>query len=571
MEEEYNEKLIFLLENEKKIYQLLIVLFDINIDIPVTDPFDKDWDIVKKEVDQRIENDKSILMLKRLLIQLLKKNEKITALIEDKYIDKYYRSSYYIYFAGKHSNYSRYCQRLIIFLGDYVNKVVDMSVEKNTKDFIGSIVLRPIIGYRIGRTLLNPKYIYEDKMYVRVAKYNITVYGIRLCVDAFPFSMQDGETTSCAETTILNLVDYFCTRYAEYRLLLPEHIKEILSINSSERVIPTTGLSYNEISKLLISAGFQPIIYNKNSLTRMTLKRLLYYYIESGIPVGIGTAVNQTQHHSIICLGHGKIDDEMIGRKIYRYGNSKSGSIWVCDTADFLNQYIVMDDEQLPYTTFSYIEDIKNNNYLQSSDTQIPNLYPEVLIVPLYKRMILDAKTAYDISISFISNKNNFEIKKYMSCEKNFGEVDNPVITRLFLASSRSFKLSMIERLTQMMKSGKYSGKTIENIKNIRKIYSELLLPKFIWICEIYSKNTYNSKTQNFIAQLLIDATTMAKSLPSSILMAHYQDLVLIKKHKVETNTLDYDDLFLSYKVKNEDNEILEFAPYQRNLNIKNE
>lgn len=40
--------------------------------------------------------------------------------------------------------------------------------------------------------------------------------------------MQDGETTTCAEVTILNLMDYFGKKYCEYRSILPSDIVSIV-------------------------------------------------------------------------------------------------------------------------------------------------------------------------------------------------------------------------------------------------------------------------------------------------------------------------------------------------------
>lgn len=91
---------------------------------------------------------------------------------------------------------------------------------------------------------------------MRLAKYVVTVFGKQLEVWAFPYGMQDGETTSCAEVTILNLLDYYSQSYPEYHYLLPSEISHLVEKSSFERRMPTTGLSYELISKVFAKQDF---------------------------------------------------------------------------------------------------------------------------------------------------------------------------------------------------------------------------------------------------------------------------------------------------------------------------
>ena len=151
----------------------------------------------------------------KILYLLLKNILPLTVLVEEKYIDKIYRDSYYMHFSCKHGEYSRFCKRLFVFSGNIFEKLdcynfCDLSTKKLQDNFVGTIVIRPLRGGKIGRCLLNPHFLLKDKnIYLRYARYSATVYGKRLQINAFPFSMQDGETTTCAEVTILNLMDYF--------------------------------------------------------------------------------------------------------------------------------------------------------------------------------------------------------------------------------------------------------------------------------------------------------------------------------------------------------------------------
>lgn len=206
----------------------------------------------------------------RILWETLKEIPKITFITEEYYIDRVYRDSYYAYYSCKHFEYSRYCKRLFLFAGELETNrkcdILSIPEEELQKNFMGCIVIRPLETGKIGRSLLNPYYFTDiGNTFIRKATYNVTMFGKRLYVGAFPYSMQDEETTSCAEITILNLLDYFSKKYAEYKYFLPNEIIDIAIKNGYERRLPTKGLDYLLISKVFMEAGFYPVLYNSDN------------------------------------------------------------------------------------------------------------------------------------------------------------------------------------------------------------------------------------------------------------------------------------------------------------------
>ena len=59
----------------------------------------------------------------KILYLLLKNILPLTVLVEEKYIDKIYRDSYYMHFSCKHGEYSRFCKRLFVFSGNIFEKL----------------------------------------------------------------------------------------------------------------------------------------------------------------------------------------------------------------------------------------------------------------------------------------------------------------------------------------------------------------------------------------------------------------------------------------------------------------
>lgn len=444
----------------------------------------------------------------KILWETLKKIPKITFITEEYYIDRVYRDSYYAYYSCKHFEYSRYCKRLFLFSGEILTSfntiISNIPLQKLQECFIGCIVIRPLETGKVGRSLLNPYFFTENKeTYVRHALYDVTMFGKRLYVEAFPYSMQDEETTSCAEITILNLLDYFSKKYAEYKYFLPSEIIEIAIRNGYERRLPTKGLDYLVISKVFMEAGFYPVLYNSDKLEDTSkFKRILHYYIESGIPTAIGLEINKNAKHSIICIGHGKVELDRIERKQYSIPDAydKDHHVWLIDSADLVRDYIVMDDNQKPYSRYEW-----EDGDCEKTDL-LGNWKPEYLMVPLYKRMFLEAADAYDICTSILADS-ELGIQKQVS---DIGTIDNPMVIRLFMASARGFKKFRINNFS-----------IVNN--DIKERYINTPFPRFVWVCEIYRKADYPDFCTG---EVIIDATAAPNVKMGSVIILHYPDTV---------------------------------------------
>lgn len=114
--------------------------------------------------------------------------------------------------------------------------------------FIGTIVIKPTpivhSNCTMGRTLLNPKKLHLPKCYIRTTKFNVSILGTEYTIEAFPFTGQDGEVMTCAETCIWEILEYFGTRYSNYKTVLPKDIIAKLNSISQERILPSEGLTF---------------------------------------------------------------------------------------------------------------------------------------------------------------------------------------------------------------------------------------------------------------------------------------------------------------------------------------
>ncbi len=194
----------------------------------------------------------------------------IIVYFEYPYVDKHYRDSYYSYFSTKHIEYKRNSIRLSFFISG-IDETAFRDSEKQKilqESFLGFITIRPTKRSVIGRSLISPK-LYENSKFVTcLSSFSVLVNGVKLSINAFPHCSQDTETISCAETTLLNTMEYFGNKYSEYAPVLPSKIIQLLSLRANERQLPTSGLSIDDISFVLKDLGFSPKVYSKEVLSK---------------------------------------------------------------------------------------------------------------------------------------------------------------------------------------------------------------------------------------------------------------------------------------------------------------
>lgn len=317
-------------------------------------------------------------------------------------------------------------------------------------------------------------------------------------INAFPFLTQDAITTTCAEVTLLNILDYYSNQYSDYKFLTPSDIDRIVKINNYDRTIPTAGLTYETISKILCESGFSPKFYFKNkNMETNDIKRFISYYVESGIPVAIGLNPKElkshrpkTIGHSVICVGHGECDFKLSHIQVNTANDSK---IKYINSVDTYSNYIIQDDNKIPYSLF----EIEKNGILKYNEDECYTI--DCFVVPLYKRMYMDAQKAENTINAILNSEKCFlyDIQPY----------DKPLIFRLFLASSRHFK---------------YFRKNKVEDEVMNKIYQQTPLPQFIWVCELYTMEGYGEHMA--IGEIILDATYSGQNLLDSMLMMNYRD-----------------------------------------------
>jgi len=438
-----------------------------------------------EEIDNDIEN--------QICDYLEAFREDIYCVIEYPYVDKFYRDSYYTYFSSKHTTYQRDCIRITLFnseikVSDFLH---DNSEQLNSK-YLGYFVIRPTIGALIGRSVINPAALQSSNFKICISKAVSFIMGIRLETTGFPHSSQDKETILCAETTIWALMEYFSSRYTDYRPALPSQIHSTLKSVIYERQLPSRGLTMDQISFALKEFGFSTRIYSMPPYDE-DIFNIIDCYIESGIPLLIGLGLPESVGHVVVGIGKQYSEEYDIAdlerSEFTSHGRKKK----FIDYTNFPKKIVVQDDNLSPYQVI----DLKDP-MLHYEDESLKYLQVDSVIVPLYSKIYLEAEVARELFLQILKDD-----------EVGY-DYDDEFIFRYFLASSRSFKnhLSHNPAISPELKYNIVSAK----------------MPKFIWCAEIYAANTRVNYESEPVGLVLLDATETKGAGIHSLIFASYSD-----------------------------------------------
>lgn len=387
----------------------------------------------------------------------------ISFVVEFPYTDSHYRDCYYFYYAAKFEKLSRETIRVHIFKNSIAS--IDSLFEKAAESeeaisdlYYGFFIIRPLNRFPLGHSFISPLAFRVQDFFCCLVKERVYLNGIRLTVSAFPHIAQDTETHTCAESSLWVLLAYYGARYSNHQVLLPSEIIRHLNPVSIHRMLPSSGLTVNELSAVLTQDGHNCVLYTKKTDKNLIL--IMRIYIESGIPF-IVALENKTSGHAVVAIGH-KEEKPVAPTDGWK------------DMCEYNRRTVFIDDNMAPYQ----LADAQNPTAHYGGT--LADMKIASLVVPLHKHMFLEAGQAYRL-VKDILNHADIGLNK-------FGAVWQ---TRLLLTSGRAFKNSLL--------------KDTLIAPNIKQAFIKINLPKFIWICEIYRDNNFQTELCNGI--IILDST----------------------------------------------------------------
>ncbi len=439
-------------------------------------------------LERAAERKRSVGTLRRFLDQM---KPELFVCIEYPYVDKLYRDEYYHYYSSKLYDYNRNCIRLSFFAGEI--RYEDFRNE-HRKDFLqehyrGFLVLRPTFPYIIGRSILSPDVFLNAPVVTTSVCYPATVNGLKLEIHGFPHAAQDTEMMVCAETTIWSLMEYFSYRYPEYKPVLPSHIHKILSTYSSQRQIPSNGLTALEISYAIKQLGFGVKLYSRDAYQE-GFERILKSYVESGIPVTAFLENDLGIGHVVNIVGRVAAHKAM---SHFQEGSNTSNYY------DLFDEYVVIDDNHAPYRVIPLDKPALHYvGYPQWEGCKISSF-----IVPLYSKIYMEADQAFQLTRLALRHLPQTGQQR--------------LILRTLLSSSRSFKHAIA------------LNPTLD--ETVKELILHISMSKFIWLTEIAAEEDHAAGKAR--GMILMDATDRREN---GILASYFENTYIASAHgKPET------------------------------------
>ena len=449
--------------------------------------------------------------------------------IEYPYYDGDYLSNYYEFYSKKLRLFSKKCCRLLLF------QDVPKEDGEVDEELIGYISLRPTYkGRYIGRTFLQPGHcipqrteekvgdgswsiVHPGTAYVIAPKQKVHFDGKEYFVSAAPHMAQEGDISVCAHISLWGTLRSFSNRFTMYREVRIGELVQMIR-PESERLIPSHGLTVQQICRVLLDCGFTPVVrYQKTGKeasksgggkANETIMDEILTYIDSGIPV-IG--VNSKRQHAFVAVGRGDLCSENLKysnasaiepRREAWWNNAKleweeqpSESTFYL-ASRLVEELIVNDDNQFPYQFLVTRSDSGLKQLLEENETikGKPYLYPaseiDGAVVPLYPRIQLDYEAVLNRFKALV--------------EQGFYGTGKTLVVRIFLTSANSLREHVLDVKKEIEESNPHADpELLKSLQNLLR----LELSRFVWILETSTPQEYEN---GFIQSVVIIDSTSA-------------------------------------------------------------
>ncbi|MBC9932878.1 hypothetical protein [Chitinophaga qingshengii] len=428
--------------------------------------------------------------------------------IEYPYVDKVYRDSYYSYFSSKLQQYQRNCIRVSVFDGsvapDQFRNATGVADLRSR--YWGFVIIRPTIPNVLGRSVVSPRALRENGFLCLTSKFQTTVCAVKFEAVGFPHASQDTETITCAETALWAMMEYFSSRYTEYKPLTASTIMNTLRNQSYFRQLPSEGLSIKQMSFALRELGFGTKSYLRTMYSSASFTNLLSIYIESGIPLILSISdryIGGGIGHAVLAIGRTETTSDDIDRLVVSMEEDAVVAARMCEKnirivecADIEHRFVFIDDNYSAYQLASLEEPMVYYNNDSWRRCEIVEF-----LVPLYPKVYMDAMAA------------RLYIKDVLMGERFNIPSDTELFIRVFLTSSRSYK-------DYLAIEDNFPGKFKEAILN-------LPMPKFIWVGEISSRVLMKQRMANGL--VIVDVTEIQTSGDHALLAWGYGEYCYYK------------------------------------------
>lgn len=261
-------------------------------------------------------------------------------LIEENYIDKDYRSTFYNFYSKKGLRYRSECVRLHFFdetvTFDEKGFKLIWAGDRLDDHYFGYMVLRPTGIATIGRSVVSPDVRNGTRGYIIHANHKVHLLGYKLTVQGFPSMDQHIDISVCAHVACWAILRHYSERYNIYQEHLTHDITMMAQQFDPGGLVPSKGLEVSHAERVFQEAGTFPVHVTRGNAgtADVSFYRQLHAYVESGFPL---FAAMHNKGHAIAIVGYEWETSGTTSAPGVRYAWDKVKSL------------VVVDDNHLPY------------------------------------------------------------------------------------------------------------------------------------------------------------------------------------------------------------------------------
>lgn len=220
---------------------------------------DEDWNQIAAAYDGPSHASRPL----RAVFDVVREGDCRTVVVEHRYIDLDFRSEHAAFWAQRFEIPSPFTRRLHFFATEIAAE--DLHRLSGDPTYLGYAVLRPVEAGRVGRTVLAPPPRLKDATITTIREV-VSLFGNDLTVEGVPFCEQDAEYLRCAHAAA-----WVCHYVAVRRELVGRRsTAEIVALTpnvlSTERALPSKGLSLLQLQAVFGELGQPAIHYGFSAL-----------------------------------------------------------------------------------------------------------------------------------------------------------------------------------------------------------------------------------------------------------------------------------------------------------------
>lgn len=423
-------------------------------------------------------------------------------LIEQNYVDKDYRSTYYNFYAKKGQHYRPDCVRLHFF-----DETV--SFEKNgltlswpgehlDDHYFGFMVLRPTGIGTIGRSVVSPDVRSGVKggAPIITARHKVHLLGHKISVEGFPSMAQHIDISVCAHAACWSILRHYSECYSVNREYLTHDITMMAQQFDPGGLVPSKGLEISNAERVFQAAGTYPFLVAKRVGTDDTsFYRQLIAYVESGFPL---FAAMHRRGHAVVIVGY-EWNAPVVSAGGIRYA-------W-----DELKALIAVDDSYLPYLSIPIAPD---------GSAPYSALDIDSFIVALPEKVFYPADAVDRISPTI------FRFAKAIGFPP-----ENDTVIRYLITTGSALRHFMRNR------SSEFDPKLIE-------VVMSLPFGQFVWVVEIARQVEWDKG--QIAARAILDATASLRDSTPFWLIHNRSDALIFDRRTVGNASVGVRALVLS-------------------------